>query len=91
MEIPLWLSESLYSRRPPLISVELPKLYKEAYREILSADACTVDLHKLGQYFYEFGCYIAKYDIKDEVSSTLINVRLLFYCINIYCIFINLV
>lgn len=73
VEIPLWLAESLYSRRPPLINVELPRLYKDAYREILNADSCTVDLHKLGQYFYEFGCYIAKYDIKSEVSSTLIN------------------
>ncbi|CAG9137090.1 hypothetical protein JYU34_014568 [Plutella xylostella] len=73
VEIPLWLSESLYSRRPPLVSVELPKIYKDAYREILNADACTVDMHKLGQYFYEFGCYISKHDIKGEVGSTLIN------------------
>ncbi|XP_068620048.1 DNA replication complex GINS protein PSF3 [Battus philenor] len=73
VEIPLWLAESLYSRRPPLVSVDLPKIYKEAYREILNADACTVNLHKLGQHFYELGCYIAKYDIKGEVENTLIN------------------
>lgn len=78
MEIPLWLAESLYSRRPPLVSVELPKIYKDSYREILNADACTVDMHKLSQYFYEFGCYIAKHDIKGEVSSTLINVSMKF-------------
>ncbi|XP_075981267.1 DNA replication complex GINS protein Psf3 [Anticarsia gemmatalis] len=73
VEIPLWLAESLYSRRPPLVSVELPKIYKDSYREILNADACTVDMHKLSQYFYELGCYIAKHDIKGEVTSTLIN------------------
>ncbi|KPJ03299.1 PREDICTED: DNA replication complex GINS protein PSF3 [Papilio xuthus] len=73
VEIPLWLAESLYFRKPPLVSVDLPKIYKEAYREILNADACTVDLHKLGQHFYELGCYIAKHDIKGEVANTLIN------------------
>lgn len=77
MEIPLWLAESLHARRPPLVSVDLPKVYKDAYREILNADACTVDMHKLGQYFYEFGCYVAKHDIKGEVGSTLINVSMI--------------
>ncbi|KAJ0174045.1 hypothetical protein K1T71_010191 [Dendrolimus kikuchii] len=72
-EIPIWLAESLYTRRPPLVNVELPKTYKDSYREILNADACTVDLHKLGQHFYELGCYVAKHDIKGEVGSTLIN------------------
>ncbi|XP_032519864.2 DNA replication complex GINS protein PSF3 [Danaus plexippus] len=73
VEIPIWLAESLHARRPPLVSVELPKIYKETYREILNADACTVDMHKLGQYFYELGCYIAKYDIKGEVATTLMD------------------
>ncbi|XP_026763258.1 DNA replication complex GINS protein PSF3 [Galleria mellonella] len=73
VEIPLWLGETLYSRRPPLVSVDLPKIYKDAYREILNADACTIDLHKFAQYFYELGCYIAKYDIKGEVATTLVN------------------
>ncbi|XP_038211345.1 DNA replication complex GINS protein PSF3 [Zerene cesonia] len=73
LEIPLWLAESLSSRRPPLANVDLPKVYKETYREIFNADACTVDLHKLSQYFYELGCYIAKHDIKGEVASTLVN------------------
>ncbi|KAI5633567.1 GINS complex protein domain-containing protein [Phthorimaea operculella] len=73
VEIPLWLAESLSSRRPPLVGVDLPRIYKEAYREILDADACTVDLHKLGQHFYELGCYTAKHDIKGEVATTLVN------------------
>lgn len=54
--------------------MDLPKIYKDAYREILNADACTVDMHKLGQHFYELGCYVAKHDIKGEVASTLVNV-----------------
>lgn len=78
IEIPLWLAESLFTRRPPLLSVDLPKIYKETYREILNADACTVDMHKLGQHFYELGCYIAKHDIKGEVSSTLLDVSHLY-------------
>ncbi|XP_072942554.1 DNA replication complex GINS protein PSF3 [Epargyreus clarus] len=73
VDIPIWLAESLHSRRPPLVSVDLPKIYKEAYREILNADACTIDMHKLSQHFYELGCYIAKHDIKGEVATTLIN------------------
>lgn len=70
----MWLAESLSSRRPPLVTVDLPKVYKETYREIFNADACTVDMHKLAQYFYELGCYVAKYDIKGEVATTLVNV-----------------
>ncbi|XP_041984892.1 DNA replication complex GINS protein PSF3 [Aricia agestis] len=73
LEVPLWLAESLCSRRPPLLSIDLPKIYKETYREILNADACTVDMHKMNQHFYELGCYIAKYDIKGEVANTLID------------------
>lgn len=76
VEIPLWLAESLYARRPPLVNVELPKTYKDSYREIFNADACTVDMHKLGPHFFELGCYIAKHDIKGEVGSTLINVSM---------------
>lgn len=82
-EIPIWLAESLYTRTPPLVNVELPKTYKESYREILNADACTVDLHKLGQYFYELGCYVAKHDIKGEVASTLVNVSI-YYAVLLY-------
>ncbi|KAL4705558.1 hypothetical protein ACJJTC_006886 [Scirpophaga incertulas] len=73
VEIPLWLADSLCSRRPPLVSISLPKIFKDSYREILNADACTVDLHKLCQYFYELGCYVAKHDIKGEVATTLVN------------------
>lgn len=54
--------------------MELPKTYKDSYREIFNADACTVDMHKLGPHFYELGCYVAKHDIKGEVGSTLISV-----------------
>ncbi|CAH0401365.1 unnamed protein product [Chilo suppressalis] len=73
VEIPLWLAESLHSRRSPLVAIDLPKIYKDTYREILNADACTVDMHKLNQHFYELGCYIAKHDIKGEVANTLVN------------------
>ncbi|KAI8419967.1 hypothetical protein MSG28_008572 [Choristoneura fumiferana] len=67
LDVPLWLAENFNSScRIPLLTVDLPKIYKDAYREILNADACTVDMQKLGQHFYELGCYVAKHDIKGE-------------------------
>ena len=55
LEIPIWLAASLSANRTPIISCELPKIYKESYREILEADSCTVELNKWNQYYYEFG------------------------------------
>ncbi|XP_077299532.1 DNA replication complex GINS protein Psf3 [Arctopsyche grandis] len=72
LELPFWLAEGLHSKRSPLLSIEIPKVYKEAYREILKADACAVDLHKLGMYYYDFGCLLSQFDPKGEVGSSLI-------------------
>ena len=35
--------------------LQVPKTYKEVYREIMTADPLVVDLHKQGPYYYEFG------------------------------------
>ena len=35
--------------------VQVPKTYREVYREIMTADPLVVDLHKQGPYYYEFG------------------------------------
>ena len=35
--------------------LQVPKTYREVYREIMTADPLVVDLHKQGPYYYEFG------------------------------------
>lgn len=55
MELPYWLAKEIAVRQGRIVSVELPKVYREAYRQIFEADATAVDLNKLGPYFYSFG------------------------------------
>lgn len=68
VELPYWLAQSLCSRRRNIVTVEVPKIYKEAYREILKADACVVDLHKFGVFFYEFGAYLSRLEHRDATA-----------------------
>ena len=42
-----------FSHKP--LFLEVPKTYREVYREIMTADPLVVDLHKQGPYYYEFG------------------------------------
>ena len=55
LELPLWMVEGLtdYKARN-YITVDVPKTFKEVFREIMSADPLVVDLHKMGLYYYEF-------------------------------------
>ncbi|KAI6077467.1 DNA replication complex GINS protein PSF3 [Aix galericulata] len=39
LEIPMWLAKGLHDSKRRIISVELPKIYKEAWRTVFSADA----------------------------------------------------
>lgn len=55
MELPFWLAKELCGAQRRMISVDLPKVYREAYRQILEADATAVDLNKFGPYYYSFG------------------------------------
>lgn len=71
LELPYWLAESLSSGRHPLVAAELPKVYREAYREILKADPTAVELQKFGLHFYEFGMYIRKFDNSGDVTNIL--------------------
>uniref|UniRef100_A0A1Y1JX65 DNA replication complex GINS protein PSF3 n=1 Tax=Photinus pyralis TaxID=7054 RepID=A0A1Y1JX65_PHOPY len=73
LDLPFWLADPLSFARHPLISIELPRVYKEAYREILKADATAVDLHKLGLYFYELGLYVKRLDPRREVEAILLH------------------
>jgi GINS complex subunit 3 len=35
VELPYWLAQSLCSRRRNIVTVEIPKIYKEAYRSVV--------------------------------------------------------
>lgn len=74
LELPLWLCQELSAGRHPVVSIDLPKIYKEAYREILKADPCAVDLHKLNLYFFELGSHVKHLDSKGDVEKVLLQV-----------------
>ncbi|VEN52048.1 unnamed protein product [Callosobruchus maculatus] len=59
--------------RQPIITPELPKVYRESYREILKADACAVDLHKYSLHFYEVGSYVKHFDRRGDVHDILLH------------------
>lgn len=74
LELPYWVVEGLRVGRQPLVNMQLPKTYKETYREILLADSNVVDLHKLGPHFYEFGRYLMKHSpVEGELIGTSIS------------------
>lgn len=74
LELPLWFVQDISSGRQPIVVPELPKFYKEGYRQILKADATAVDLHKFNLYFYELGAYVKNFDRRRDVADTLLNV-----------------
>jgi GINS complex subunit 3 len=76
----VWLALELTTTRQPIIAPDLPKFYKEAYREILKADPCAVDLHKFGLYFYELGSYAKQFDPRGDVAEILLHVMNLHLC-----------
>lgn len=41
IELPYWLAQSLCSRRRNIVTVEIPKIYKEPYRSVLKHDIYT--------------------------------------------------
>ena len=79
LELPLWLARVLCSRRRQIVSVGLPKTYREAQRDILSADANVVDLYKLGPYYYSMGvkllCFehLERADLSKSLLETFLN------------------
>ncbi|KAK1330459.1 hypothetical protein QTO34_010648 [Cnephaeus nilssonii] len=48
LELPLWLAKGLFDNKRRILSVDLPKIYREGWRTVFSADANVVDLHKMG-------------------------------------------
>lgn len=71
LEWPFWLAKELCNRRRKIISVEIPKAYKDGYREIFKADASVVDLHRLGPYFYEYGTKLLHFDFEENSQIAL--------------------
>ena len=76
MDVPFWLAKELCARQRRVISVELPKVYREAYRQILEADATAVDLNKLGPYFYSVGAKLLEFGNEENprIAETLMMV-----------------
>ncbi|KYO27496.1 DNA replication complex GINS protein PSF3 [Alligator mississippiensis] len=74
LEIPLWLAKGLYDHKRRILSVELPKTYKEGWRTVFSADANVVDLHKMGPYYYGFGFQLLNFDNPEnpEIAQTIL-------------------
>ncbi|XP_009931050.2 DNA replication complex GINS protein PSF3 [Opisthocomus hoazin] len=62
LEVPLWLANGLHDSKRRIIAVELPKMYKEAWRTVFSADTNVVDLHKMGPYYYGLGSQLLNFD-----------------------------
>ena len=57
----MWMVEGLAANQAQnYISVDLPKTFREVFRENMSADPLVVDLHKLGPYYYEFVRHLMK-------------------------------
>ncbi|KAJ8912866.1 hypothetical protein NQ315_007998 [Exocentrus adspersus] len=73
LELPLWLVSEMSTGRQPIVQLELPKIFKQTYQEILKADACAVDLHKFNLYFYELGSYVKHFDSHGDVHSILLH------------------
>ena len=76
MELPFWLAKELCARQRRIISVEIPKVYRETYRQIFEADATAVDLHRLGPYFYSIGVKLLEFDNAENprIAETLMMV-----------------
>ncbi|XP_044290130.1 DNA replication complex GINS protein PSF3 isoform X3 [Varanus komodoensis] len=68
LEMPLWLAKGLYDNKRRILSVELPKVYKESWRTVFSADASVVDLHKMGPYYYRLGSQLLNFDSPENVD-----------------------
>jgi len=73
IELPLWTAKIFSKRNRPFVSVQLPKLYSESYREVLKADPTVVDLNKMGPQYYQSAlqlCALTKEE-GDQMSEEL--------------------
>ncbi|KAM4614326.1 DNA replication complex GINS protein PSF3 [Discoglossus pictus] len=68
MELPLWLVKGLYDHKRRILSVEVPKIYREGWRTVFSADANVVDLHKMGPHYYGFGSQLLNFESPENTD-----------------------
>ncbi|KAJ0029534.1 hypothetical protein NQD34_004531 [Periophthalmus magnuspinnatus] len=74
MELPLWLAKGLYEKKRRVLSVDLPKVYREGWRTVFTADPNVVDLHKMGPYYYGLGSQMLHFDSPEnpEIAQALL-------------------
>lgn len=65
--LPFWMAKGLYTYSQ--IDIQLPNAYKAKFREILTADADVVDLHRAGPHYYRFGKLLMR--LKREKGNNL--------------------
>ena len=83
LELPYWCVEGLKSNQArSYLQVDIPKTFKEVFREIMSADPLVVDLHKMGPYYYEFGRHLIKLSQTEGKLTT--------RCFLVSIVFINI-
>ncbi|XP_054633808.1 DNA replication complex GINS protein PSF3 isoform X2 [Dunckerocampus dactyliophorus] len=58
--------EGLYEQNKGMLSVELPKVYRQGWRTVFHADPAVVDLHKLGPYYYGLGSQMLHFDSPEN-------------------------
>ena len=73
LELPLWMAKSLKAQGRA--KLDLPQTWGINQRNIITADANVLDLHKYGPFFYQSGCHIVKLVSKghnlDEEAETI--------------------
>ncbi|RNA39904.1 DNA replication complex GINS PSF3-like [Brachionus plicatilis] len=76
LDLPYWLVKAIYNEKFKFVNIDLPKWYKKFYHDILEADACVVDLRKMGPYYYDFGVLLlnlVETDIGLNIARTLLS------------------
>ena len=74
LDLPVWLVKSVYNEKFKFVSIEIPKVYKHVYHEILQADPNVVDLRKLGPYYFDFGVLLVQFEhvISQDIAKLLL-------------------
>ncbi|XP_066594338.1 DNA replication complex GINS protein PSF3 [Prorops nasuta] len=70
LELPFWAAYDLNVLHGSIVNVDIPKVYKDGYREILNADACAVTLSKWNHFYYELGMHLRKLKNRDCENIT---------------------
>lgn len=70
LELPVWMALPMTEMNSRIISIEIPKIYRETYREILQADAGAITLSKWNPFFYELGMQLRKFPNRESEIIT---------------------